>query len=139
MWLWGGGWNFYQSCLYIKTQEQYILEQYSYIALYRQQIPTAGMEGSKYNNNKSLNHATLKHAVHYVTLQNTELAIYQETIQLPQIKTKFFEECTYNTNNYWPYLHGFLLGQEIINLEPVAPGTYLGTQKRAWHQKPCLP
>ena len=97
------------------------------------------MEGSKYNNNKSLNHATLKHAVHYVTLQNTELAIYQETIQLPQIKTKFFEECTYNTNKYWPYLHGFLLCQEIINLEPAAPGAYLGTQKRAWHQKPCLP
>ena len=39
-------------------------------------------------------------AVHYGTLQNTELAIYQEAIELPQIKIKFFEECTYNTNNY---------------------------------------
>ena len=61
-------------------------------------------------------------AVHYVTLQNTELAIYQEAIELPQIKIKFFEECTYNTHKYWPYLDDFLLGQEIINLGPVAPG-----------------
>ena len=78
----------------------------------------------------SLNHATsnilkscnLKHAVHYVTLQNTELAIYQETIQLPQIKIKFFEECTYNTNKHWPYLNDFLLDQEFFNLGSVAPG-----------------
>ena len=26
----------------------------------------------KYNNNNSINHATLQHAVHYVTLQNTD-------------------------------------------------------------------
>ena len=75
-----------------------------------------------YNNNKSLSHATLTHAAHYVTLQNTELAIYQETIQLPQIKIKFFEECTYNTNKYWPYLNDFLLDQEFFNLGSVAPG-----------------
>ena len=30
-------------------------------------------------------------AVHYVILQNTELAIYQEAIELPKIKIKFFE------------------------------------------------
>ena len=97
-----------------------------------------GLEGNKYNNNKSLNHAILKHAVHYVTLQNTELAISQGNIQLAQIKIKFFEECTYNTNKYWSYLDDFLLGQEIINLRPVAPmaPTF---QKRAWHQKSCLP
>ena len=82
----------------------------------------SGLEGNKYNYNKSLNHATLKHAVHYVTLQNTELAIYQETIQLPQLKIKFYEECNYNTNKYLPDLKNFLLGQEIINLGPVAPG-----------------
>ena len=43
MGLWGdggGGWHFYHSCLYIKIQEQYTLEQYYYIALYKQQIPT---------------------------------------------------------------------------------------------------
>ena len=79
----------------------------------------SGLEGNKYN--KSLSHATPKHAVHYVTLQNTELAIYKETIQLPHIKIKFFEKCTYNTNKYWSYLNDFLLGQEIINLGPVAP------------------
>ena len=49
-----------------------------------------GLEGNKYNN-KSLNHATLNHAVHYATHQNTELTIYQETIQLAQIKIKFFQ------------------------------------------------
>ena len=99
-----------------------------------------GLEGNKYNNNKSLNHAILKHAVHYVTLQNTELAISQENIQLAQIKIKFFEECTYNTKKYWPYLNDLLLGQEIINLGPAAPVVYLRTfQKRAWHQKSCLP
>ena len=32
--------HFYLSFMYIKIQEQYILEQYFYIALYRQQIPT---------------------------------------------------------------------------------------------------
>ena len=44
----GGGWgvegrggrHFYHSCLYIKIQKQYTLEQYYYTALYRQQIPT---------------------------------------------------------------------------------------------------
>ena len=76
----------------------------------------SGLEENKYNN-KSFNHV-----VQYVTLQNTELAIYQETIQLAQIKIKFFQECTYNTDKYWPYLNDFLLGQEIINLGPVAPG-----------------
>ena len=40
-----------------------------------------GLKGNKYNN-KSLNHASLNHTVHYATLQNTELTIYQETIQL---------------------------------------------------------
>ena len=30
---------------------------------------------NKYNNNKSLNHATVNHAVHYATLKNTELTI----------------------------------------------------------------
>ena len=29
-----------------------------------------GLEGNKYNN-KSLNHVSLNHAVHYATLQNT--------------------------------------------------------------------
>ena len=28
----------------------------------------SGLEGNKYNNNRSLNHSILKHAVHYVTL-----------------------------------------------------------------------
>ena len=78
----------------------------------------SGLEG---NNNKSLNHATLKHADHYVTLKNTELAIYQENIQLAQIKIKFFKECIYNTTKYWPHLNDFLLHQEIINLGPVTP------------------
>ena len=32
--------HFYLSFMYIKIQEQYILERYFYIALYRQQIPT---------------------------------------------------------------------------------------------------
>ena len=50
----------------------------------------SGLEENKYNN-KSFNHATLNHAVQYVSLQNTELAIYQETIQLAQIKIKFFQ------------------------------------------------
>ena len=49
-----------------------------------------GLEENKYNN-KSLNHASLNHAVHYAALQNTELTIYQETIQLAQIKIKFFQ------------------------------------------------
>ena len=73
----GRGWHFYHSWLYIKSQEQYTLEQYYYIALYRQQIPAVW---------------------HHVTLQNTELTIYQETIQLAQINIKFFQECTYNTD-----------------------------------------
>ena len=36
------------------------------------------------------------------TLQNTDLAIYQETIQLAQIKIKFFQERTNAnvTDNY---------------------------------------
>ena len=34
-----------------------------------------GLEGNKYNNNRSLNHVTVNHAVHYATLQNTELTI----------------------------------------------------------------
>ena len=59
----------------------------------------SGLEENNYSN-KSFNHATLNHAVQYVTLQNTELAIYQETIQLAQIKIKFFQECTYNTGKY---------------------------------------
>ena len=81
----------------------------------------SGLDVNKYDN-KSLNHATLNHAVHYTTLQNTELTICQETIQLAQIKIKFFQEFTYNTEKYWPHLNNFLLGQEIINLGPVAPG-----------------
>ena len=60
-----------------------------------------GLEGNKYNNNKSFNHATLNHAVHYATLPNNEPAIYQETIQLAQIKIKFYQECTYVTDKYW--------------------------------------
>ena len=80
------------------------------------------MEGNKYNNNKSLNHATLNHEVHYATLQNIELTFYQETIQLAQIRIKFFQECTYNTDKYWPHLNDFLMGQEIIDLGPVALG-----------------
>ena len=36
----GGWWYFYHSFPYIKIQEQYKLEQYCYIALYRQQILT---------------------------------------------------------------------------------------------------
>ena len=76
----------------------------------------SGLEGNQYDNNKSFNHA-----VYYVTLQNTELAIYQKTIQLAQIKIKFFQECTYVTDKYWPHLNDFLLGQEIINLGPVSP------------------
>ena len=66
-----GGGYFCESCLCLQIQEQYTLEQYY--------------------NNKSLNHATLSHVVHYATLQNTELTIYQETIQLAQIKIKFFQ------------------------------------------------
>ena len=97
----------------------------------------SGLEGNKYNNKKSLNHATLNHVVHYVTLQNTEQTIYQETFQLAQINIKFFQECTYNTDKYWPHLIDFLQGQEIINLGPVAPGAQLGIQ-RVQHQKSCL-
>ena len=41
------------------------------------------LEENKYNN-KALNHVSLNHAVHYATLQNTDLTIYQETIQLAQ-------------------------------------------------------
>ena len=48
--------------------------------------------------------------------------MYQETIELAQIKIRFFQECTYNTDRYWPIFNYFLLGQEIINLGPVAPG-----------------
>ena len=36
--------HFYHSYLSIKIQEQYTLEQYYYIALYRQKIPTAWLE-----------------------------------------------------------------------------------------------
>ena len=61
----------------------------------------SGLEENNYSN-KSFNHATLNHAVQYVTLQNTELAIYQETIQLAQIKIKFFQECTYNMTSTGP-------------------------------------
>ena len=81
----------------------------------------SGLEGNKYNN-KSFNHATLNHAVYYVSLQNTELAVYHEIIQLAQIKMKFFQECTYITDKYRLYLNDFLLGQKINNLGPVAPG-----------------
>ena len=84
----------------------------------------SSLERNKYSNNKSLNHATLNHAAHYVTLQNTELTIYQETIHLAQINIKFFQECTYNTDKYWLHLIDFLLDQEIINLGPLAPGAY---------------
>ena len=87
-----------------------------YIALFLE----PGLEGSKYND-KSLNRATLNHAVHYATLQNTELTIYQKTIQLAQTKIKFLRECTYNTDKYLPHLNDFLVGQEVINLGPVAP------------------
>ena len=98
-----------------------------------------GLEGSKYND-KSLNRATLNHAVHYATLQNTELTIYQKTIQLAQTKIKFLRECTYNTDKYLPHLNDFLVGQEVIDLGPVAPRAQSGTfQKRAWDQKCCLP
>ena len=100
MLLWDRDWHFYHSWLYIKSQEQYTLEQYYYIALYRQQIPAVW---------------------HYVTLQNTELTIYQETIQLAQINIKFFQVCTYNTDKYWSHLIDFMLDQQIINLGPVAP------------------
>ena len=132
LWLWVGGWHFYHSYLYIKIQEQYTLLHCIIQAAKSYSLAWKGINTittninikttNKYNNDKSLNHETLKHAVHYVTLQNTELTIYLETIPLPQIKINFFEECTYNANKYWPYLNGFLLGQEIINLGPVAPG-----------------
>ena len=36
----------------------------------------SGLERNKYNNNKSLNLATVNYTVHYATLQNTELTIY---------------------------------------------------------------
>ena len=36
----GEGRHFYHSCLYLKIQQQFTLEQYYYIALYRQQILT---------------------------------------------------------------------------------------------------
>ena len=47
-----------------------------------------GLEGNKYNNNKSLNHVTVNHAVHYATLQNTELTIVdKENVEiLDQLK-----------------------------------------------------
>ena len=45
---------------------------------------------------KSLNHVALNHIIWHATLQNIELTIYQETIQLAQIK--LFPECTYNTD-----------------------------------------
>ena len=47
----GGGGYFYHSCLYIKTQDKYTLEQYYYIAIYK--LLQFGLEGNKYNN-KSL-------------------------------------------------------------------------------------
>ena len=59
-------------------------------------------------------------AVCHATLLDTERTIYQETIQLVQIK--FFQERTYNTGRYWPHFKDFLYGQKIINLGPVAPG-----------------
>ena len=34
-----------------------------------------GLQGNKFNSNKSLNYATLNHAVHYVTLQSIGLTI----------------------------------------------------------------
>ena len=84
---------------------------------------------------KSNIHQSIIITLHY-TGSKFQQAIYQENIQPPQIKIKFFEEFTYNTNKYWPYLNGFLLGHKIINLGPVAPGAQLGTyQKRPWHQK----
>ena len=80
----GGRWHFYHLCLYINSKVIYI-QQYYYIAICRK---------------CNFKHATLNHAVHYATLQNIELTIYQETIQLAQIKIKFFQECTYNTDKY---------------------------------------
>ena len=85
----------------------------------------SGLEGNKYDNNKPFNHAIRNHAFYYVTLQNTELAIYHEAIQIAQIKIKLFQECTYVTDKYWPHLNDFLLGQKIINLGPVALGAQL--------------
>ena len=82
----------------------------------------SGLQGNIYNNNKSLNYATLNHAVSCANLQNIELNIYQKTIQLVQIKIKLFEECPYNTDKYWPHLNDFPQDQEINNLGSVAPG-----------------
>ena len=45
---------------------------------------------------KSFNHATFYHVARHTTLHNSELTIYQENIQLAQIK--FFQECTYDNN-----------------------------------------
>ena len=72
---------------------------------------------------KSLNHATLNHAVCCATLQNIELTIRQETIQIAQIK--FYKKCTYNTDKCWPHFTDFLQGQKVIMLGPVAPGLQL--------------
>ena len=67
----------------------------------------SGLQRNKYNDNKSLNHAALNQAVHYATLQNNEVTIYQETIQLAQIKIKFFQDFTYNTDKCYPHLNDF--------------------------------
>ena len=45
---------------------------------------------------KPLNPATMNHAVCHATLQNIKLIMYQETIQLSQIK--LFLEWIYNTD-----------------------------------------
>ena len=67
---------------------------------------------------QSLNHATHNQAVHHATLKSTEVTIYQETIQLAQIK--FFRQRTYNIDKYCIYFNDFLWEQKIINLQPRA-------------------
>ena len=71
-------------------------------------------------------HATVHHAVHYATLQNTELTIYhlsgKYSTYPDQDEILFKNVLIILASIYWPHLNEFLLGQETINLTPVALG-----------------
>ena len=101
----------------------------------------SGLEWNKYDINKFLNHATLNDAVHYATLENTDLTIDQETIQPAQTKISSFKNVVIVlTSTGLMHLNDFLLDHEIVNLGPVAPGASLRTfQESTWHQRSWSP
>ena len=82
----------------------------------------SGLEGNKYNNNKSFNHATLNHAVYYVTLRNTELGHLSENYSTSSDQDQILSRMYLGYWQVLTHLNDFMLGQEIINLGPVAPG-----------------